>query len=207
VIKVVTVAAAVTQSIQIFNAHNFSCRLAILIPGTPTSPVKARNPSIAVNPSNPLPQEIPQTVWLTPPLQTPEADSYPQKGCHRSHESSQQCHIYEPLVTALHLRTLAIVSSPRIRQSHYIKHRSSVYQKSTSVPTCKTPGCSRVTGYRTTGSPITRLFVTLLFFPQSIYTPTKVLCQHVGNIRHLQHWLLRLGFMCISASMGVPFAL
>ena len=52
---------------------------------------------------------------------------------------------------------------------------------------------------------ITRLFVTLLFFPQLIYTLTKVLYQYINNIGRLQHRLPKGALMC-SASMRASFA-
>jgi len=54
---------------------------------------------------------------------------------------------------------------------------------------------------------LARLFVCLLFFPQLIYTLTKVLYQYIDNIEHLQHQLLKLGLVCINASMRVLFTL
>ena len=42
------------------------------------------------------------------------------------------------------------------------------------------------------------MFVTLLFFPQSIHTSTKVLYRYIDNIGRLQHRLPRLGLVGIT---------
>jgi len=96
-------------------------------PGRTANPFIATNPSITITPGNPS-----NTTTLgnianplgTPPPPTPEADSYPQGGL--------------PVPANSHNSVISTNSTITLKSGSF------VYWRSSSVPTCKTPGCSSV---------------------------------------------------------------